>query len=201
MPVFPRTYTNTLFRTETGVYTKKLLPSTLPGVPRGRKTYFFPYIRVYTEKLWLHTPFLAISGVLAHIFSVYTLFHRANGAKRGEPAKQRGTAEQLFCIYPAGSNADQNMPACAGGGCGKPLLYAPGKSLPDLDSFHQQVLVWTIRRNVESAGRRMRGSGTHKNISVRLKDGVYAPGKERVFTEPSAGCLRRSAHSRKRTSP
>ena len=149
-------------RAEAGVYIKKLLPSTLPGVPRGRKTYFFPYIRVYTEKLWLHTPFLAISGVLAHIFSVYTLFHRANGAKRGEPAKQRGTAEQLFCIYPAGSNADQTMLACVGGRLRQTAAVRPGKSLPDLDSFHQQVLVWTIRRSVESAGRRMRGSGTHK---------------------------------------
>ncbi len=93
---------NTLFQTEAGVYIKKLLSSTLPGVPRGRKTYFFPHIRVYTEKLSLYIHFFAISRVLTHNFSVYALFPHANWAKRGEFVKQRGIAEQFFSMYPAG---------------------------------------------------------------------------------------------------
>ncbi len=108
---------NLLFRTEAGVYRKKILPCTLPGVPRGHKNRFFPHIRVYTEKLSLHIPFFAISRVLTHNFSVYALLPRTNRAKRGELAKQRGIAEQLFYIYPAGSNNDQNRPTCAGGRC------------------------------------------------------------------------------------
>ena len=93
---------NILFQTEAGVYIKKLLPGTLSGVPGSRKTDFFPQIRVYTEKLPLHIPFFAIGGVLKHNFSLYTLFPRINCAKRGEPARQRGTVEQLFLLYPAG---------------------------------------------------------------------------------------------------
>jgi len=50
------------------------------------------------------------SGILTHYFSVYTLFHHTNCAKREEHAKQRGIAEQLFYIYPAGSKDDPNMP-------------------------------------------------------------------------------------------
>ncbi len=97
---------NTLFQIEAGVYIKKILPNTLPGVPGHRKTDFFPHIRVYTEKLWFYIPFLAISGVLTHNFSVYALFPRINWAKREELAKQQGIVEQLFYIYPAGSNDD-----------------------------------------------------------------------------------------------
>ena len=77
---------NTLFRTKAGVYIKKLLPGTLPGVPGGRKTDFFPHIRVYTEKLSLQIHFFAISGGLTHNFSVYALFHHTNCAKWGELA-------------------------------------------------------------------------------------------------------------------
>jgi len=103
-PFFHEHIRNILRQTEAGVYTKKLLPSTLPGVPGGRKTDFFLPIRVYTEKLSLHIHFFAISGVLTHNFSVYALLPRTNWAKRGNHTKQRGTAEQLFCIYPAESN-------------------------------------------------------------------------------------------------
>ena len=105
---------NILFPAEARVYIKKLHPSTLPGVPEGRRTDFFPHIRVYTEKLLLQIHFFAISGVLTHNYSVYTLLRRTNSAKRGKPAKQQGTAEQFFHIYPAESDVDQNMPTCAG---------------------------------------------------------------------------------------
>ena len=64
---------NTLFQTEAGVYIKKFLPGTLSGVPRGRKTDFFPHIRVYTEKLSLYIQFFC---------------------------DQRGMDTQFFCIYP-----------------------------------------------------------------------------------------------------
>ena len=89
---------------------KKLLPNTLPRVPGGRKTAFFPHIRVYTEKLCASTPLMAKKWIWSDNFSVYTLFNRINCAKRGELAKRRGTAEQLFYIYPARSKDDQNMP-------------------------------------------------------------------------------------------
>ena len=69
---------------------------------------------------------------------------------------QRGIAEQLFYIYPAESNDDQNQPVQDADG--KPQLYAPRKSLPELGNFHQQVRGWIIRRNVKRARRRMHGS-------------------------------------------
>ncbi len=72
---------------------KKNLPDTLLRVPEGRIIDFFLQIRVYTEKLCVSTPLIAKKWLWSDNFFVYTLFHHTNWAKRGEFAKQRGTAE------------------------------------------------------------------------------------------------------------
>ena len=155
-------------RTEAGVYIKKLLPSTLPGVPGGQKTSFFPQIRVYTEKLSLHIPFFAISGVLTHNFLYMPCFTIQTEQKR-ESLRNIGVLGNNYFIYtlpdqmmskigrPArGLATNRNCtPEEISAGFGQlPLEGVHGQlcriwtasisrrtwtTLPDLDSFHQQA--------------------------------------------------------------
>ncbi len=85
------------------VYTKKFSSNTLREHVRVPQIGIFPHNRVYTEKMIFQIHFFAISGVQTEDFSTYTLFPLQNRAKREDIADKRGTAEQLFSIYPAAS--------------------------------------------------------------------------------------------------
>ncbi len=147
MSVFPRTYTEySVPDRGRGIY-KKISSRYPVRSPRGQKNPFFSaYQGIYRKIVVLHPFFCDQRGMDTQFFCIYPVSLYKPG-KKGEFAKKRGTA---------GSKDDQNRLACVGGG-DKPQLYAPRKSLPDLDSFHQQVRRWTVRRNAERAARRMHG--------------------------------------------
>ncbi len=163
MSVFPRTYTIYCVPDRgQGIY-KKISSRYPVRSPQGQKNRFFSaYQGIYRKIVALHPIFCDQRGMDTQFFCIYPVSLYKPG-KKGEFAKKRGTA---------GSKDDQNRLACVGGG-DKPQLYAPRKSLPDLDSFHQQVRGWTVRRNAERATRRMHRKGAlqsqrkvEKNICV-----------------------------------
>ncbi len=143
-----------------GIYKK--IPSQYPARSlRRQKNSFFSACQGIYRKIVPPDPlFCHQRGTHTKFFCIYPASpHKLS--KKGAPAKQQGTAKQFFYIYPVGANDDQNMPACADqarmllrraarGVRNKPLLHTPRKSLPDRDSFHQQVRGWTIRRNADT---------------------------------------------------